>query len=495
MLLMAGSMFIVSYQYPDLYETYRKYWTLIAGGPVIAFYAFNRTVSHEAILHSIVFLGILECGYALLQLCRIIPSYNSFFAYTGSFDNPAVFALVLSVCIPIAVWLAIHNRSKHVWSGIAGLMLLFTAFTESRSGLLASVGASAIVCIMENRRIRWLCLRIGIPLAVIMAAGLYFFKADSANGRLLIWRVSMSMLKDRPLLGWGPDGFSAMYMTYQANYLAANPDSPFILLADNPANPFNVFIAVLVNFGLTGLVVSVAIIALVAVRLYRSSLEHRSLLLGLVFALVVWGMFSYPHSLPYVWVIAAYAVSCAIPKQKAAYCIAGLTLTIFSIIRFIPEREWKQASELSIQGQTLEMLPRFEALSDRLSSNPRFMYNWAAELHFAHRYAESAEVFDRNLCRMNDYDVQMLLADDCQNMHMDSLALHHYDIAASMVPSKFLPHYYKMKLFLERSDTASALQVAEYIVNKPVKVSKSRSVQTIIHEATDLLDLHNNQLN
>ena len=508
--LVAGSVFIVSASSPDLFETLRRYWTLVVGSLLLGIYAIckfldknNSLVNHESLLKSIVLVGALECIYALLQIIKVLPSYDRYFNYTGSFQNPAELALLLSVCVTVSAWMAFRYENKWFWITVAVGMFVFTLFSESRTGILSAIVATAIVCVKESYSIRkfvsnkYIIAIIILSFALLLSC-LYLFKADSANGRLLIWRVTLSMLHDKPLFGWGSNGFGAMYMSYQAHYLSDHADSSFMLLASNPSNPFNEFIALMVNYGIFGLITVLAIVVMVLIGLFKSESKHKSLLIGLFFCLFVWGMFSYPSNIPFVWIVVAYIFLCSFVKRTSTgtysflfIAVISLVSFIFAIVSFIPEYKWKVISEKSIDGQCEEMLPYFEELSAQLSDNGLFMYNWAAELHYAHRYEESAKVFNSSLHLINDYDVQMLLADDYQHMGNTSLAVSHYDMASDMVPSKFLPHYYKMKLYLEVGDSISAVGVAEYIIKKEVKVKRSRSVQKIIEEAVALRDTYN----
>ena len=63
-----------------------------------------------------------------------------------------------------------------------------------------------------------------IAFLTIAGAALYQFKKGSADGRWLIWKVSADMIKDKPILGHGFDGFIANYMDYQSAYFNDNPE-------------------------------------------------------------------------------------------------------------------------------------------------------------------------------------------------------------------------------------------------------------------------------
>lgn len=64
--------------------------------------------------------------------------------------------------------------------------------------------------------------RIIIPLFSIVTifVMLYLMRPDSLNGRLLIWRISLDILKDNFIFGIGIDGFRSTYPLYQMDFLS-----------------------------------------------------------------------------------------------------------------------------------------------------------------------------------------------------------------------------------------------------------------------------------
>ena len=510
MLLFMGSVFLVSGRDYDLFDTYRKYWTITVGLFFIIYMSVcvlikrdNVQIPIDTILKTVFVTGILECIYALAQFFKIQPTYNRYYAYTGSFDNPAVFAMLLSVCVPIAVYYANDkncSRKARIlwWVGAVG-MFVFIGFSESRTGFISAIISSAIVLLSASDKLRKKLLNrkvvfILIPLIVLLAFLLYRFKADSANGRLLMWRVSIGMIKEHPIIGFGNDGFTAHYMEYQAKYLTENPDSPFIQLADNVNNPFNEYLLVLVNYGLVGLALLLGLLILLFKSLKALPNTYKSLMIGLAVGLMIWSFFSYPFSVPFVWVIALIILLVAfLPVVRSHYLIASITLTILSVAGLIvsihthvPEREWKIISQRSMLGETEIVLPDYVRLYKQLNTNWKFMYNYGEELHFSKHYNESLSILEECQSMLNDYDVQMLIGDCLQNIGDTIAAIEHYNNAGKMVPSKFLPQYYIMKLYMDKGDTLNAVITANTILTKKVKVNQSKAIQRIISEAQEI---------
>ena len=50
---------------------------------------------------------------------------------------------------------------------------------------------------------------------------LFQLKADSARGRLLIWKNTCTAVMEKPLMGYGPGSFQMVYGKAQAAYFAA----------------------------------------------------------------------------------------------------------------------------------------------------------------------------------------------------------------------------------------------------------------------------------
>lgn len=98
---------------------------------------------------------------------------------------------------------------------------------------------------------------------------------DSANGRLLIWRVSSEMMVDAPLTGKGIGNFRKEYMHYQARYFRSHPHSPYAMLADNITYPYNEFLLIGVEQGIVGLIFILCII--VCTLKYASYQRYRKI--------------------------------------------------------------------------------------------------------------------------------------------------------------------------------------------------------------------------
>ncbi len=515
LILYTGSVFIVSGMHMDLFGTYRKYWTIFG---VILCLLVTALLTHDDQLiairaFDILFKGICLTGiakslFALAQYFMLIPSYNYFFVYTGSFDNPAIFAMQLSFCIPIAVYYAVTHvgRISIRWWIVACGLFVFVAFSESRTGIIASVFAVLVVTIVESNRMHKLLMSnlhtvfVILPILILILYFLYRFKADSANGRLLIWRVAMDMIVDRPLLGFGTDGFLSSYMEYQAEFLDLHPESPFILQADNINHPFNEFLMITIRYGIVGLVSLIFAFVQVTIGVVKNCEKGKGLLLSQVAVLFIWCFFSYPFRIPFVWVTVSIVIIMIIEKSVSPNFLRIGRITMLPVFVYLMcltattckwKIKWLRVQEQSLAGQTNQMFTEYAVLYGKLSDNGSFLYNYAAELYYSGYYNESLVIAKECFDYWNDYDVQLLLAEDCLHTCDTLSAISHYEQASRMIPARFYPLYSLMQIYQASDDTLTALGIAETIIHKDVKIDRSKDVQRMIDEARELYAKYN----
>jgi tetratricopeptide (TPR) repeat protein len=117
-----------------------------------------------------------------------------------------------------------------------------------------------------------------------------------------------------------------------------------------------------------------------------------------------------------------------------------------------------------------------------------FLYNYGALLHFYGDYQRSLEVFQQGTKYLSDYNMMLLMGDDYQKLERYEEAIACYKRAGEMIPSRYLPLYYQMKLYQENEDWDESHRIAYIILRKKNKIKKSRITQQVIKEATECLE-------
>jgi tetratricopeptide (TPR) repeat protein len=442
--------------------------------------------------------------YGILQYVGFFPAIGGF-RITGSFDNPAGFAACLCAGFPVFFFFI---RKKYVWQrwlSLTAIIILCIAvvLSASRAGMISLIVVCLALIVYKfpiNAKLKLTIVSLTFALAL---SGLYFLKKDSADGRLLIWRCSWEMIKDKPLFGHEHGGFKAHYMDYQADYFAHHSDSRYEMLADNVNRPFNEYLLLLTDYGLVGFVLLLALIGVLWISFHRN--RHKSILVriaaGSLLSIGVFSFFSYPLVYPFVWVMGIASIAVIIYQAKYQVKIPSrigpaLKLIMIPVIfifglhiyqRMTTEMLWCKVAHQSLLGKTEEMLPVYEQLHKSLTNNELFLYNYAAELNVIKQYDKSLEIALECERLLADYDLQMLMADNYQNLQNNQKAEYHYKKASNMCPVKFMPIYQLVELYNEAGRKEEALTLAQKIIDKDVKIP-SATISIIKQKMRQLIE-------
>lgn len=436
---------------------------------------------------------LAQAIYGVLQFAHILAPYGSHHRITGSFENPAGFAACLCTGIPFAFYFLQARRTFVRYYAVVAITVIAVsvALSFSRTGIL-NLAVMASIALFVRARVRHKA-KIGIGLIVLLvviSSVLYFVKKDSADGRLLIWRCSIEMIKDKPMLGHGPGGFTANYMNYQAEYFKQHPDSKYAMLAGNVHHPFNEYILLLINYGLVGFVLFLALlywIWTVYRKRYKDDLAVRVAGWSLC-SILLFSFFSYPFSYPFVWVVGLMSLAVIIKGKLISNRIVGTLLIVTAAIASVLtskdiyyQLRWREVSLQAIDGHTVKVLPEYSQLLKTFGYNRYFLYNYAYELQNIKRYSESIDVANRCNGIWADYYLQLMIADNYYLLEQYDASEQHFKQAGAMCPVRFMPLYRLAKLYRETGQIEESKALARQILNKEVKIP-STTINAIKYE-------------
>lgn len=462
--------------------------------------AYNKTFISRIIITTTLFQAL----YGILQYFSIFPSSGSF-TVTGSFDNPAGFAASLCVAFPFYMREMIKKRGipKYLTIILIAIIIWAIILSGSRTGVFCLLvigifyGVRKIQISLKAKFISSLCI------CLMTIVCLYFIKKDSADGRLLIWKCSITMFSQHWLTGYGTGGFEAHYMDYQAAYLKTHPDSPYAMLADSVQHPFCEYLRIAVDYGILGIILLIGFAFYLLYCYFKYYSEDNETALQCWIAAGIFACFSYPLMYPFVWLLliySAYILICPHLKELLKYCspkelrfTSLLFLILFCLAgiklytRTMAEIKWANIASLSLWGKTEQVLPQYEEIKSVLREDRYFLYNYSAELFQVGKYKESIMI--ANECRKvwADYDLEMLLGELQIELKQPEEAEKHYQLASYMCPNRFIPLHKLYTLYKEKGDITNARILAQTIVNKPVKV-KSLTVTQIKYKMKEELN-------
>lgn len=227
-----------------------------------------------SVIWSLIILGGMEAVWGMRQIYGLTISNHSLYTLTGSFYNPGPYSGYLAMVFPVCLneWLGLKKIGNRTWieqgkyygtSGVLLLILCVLPAGMSRSAWMAALVSGVWVYgmhfswgnrlrgIMEKYRKRVFPVIIAGGMVLLMTGYAFFqLKADSANGRLLLWKMSVRAIAEEPVWGHGIGNFASAYGMAQENYFAGGKYSDKEeLVAGSPEYAFNEYLQVGVDYG------------------------------------------------------------------------------------------------------------------------------------------------------------------------------------------------------------------------------------------------------
>lgn len=501
---------------------------LLEFGGLILLYVLLRQIKpsqYSVVLIAMILGGIIQAIYGNLQLWGYMPSYHALFKMTGSLFNPGPFAGYLAAIFPAIVggilfekkYLPFLGKTGHqviMWFGAACVLLALVA-SDSRAAYLSVLASCVLLLIKRYSLGQWfknhtlikrsILLTSIVVLVSIFFIGIIKIKADSSNGRLLIWQVSSGIVADHPLIGVGYDRFKTHYMDKQADYFEKAPDSPQIMVAGDTAYCFNEFLQHTIENGVIGLILMLC--ALIYLFSLSNKFYEEELWIAKagVVSIVIFAMFSYPAQILPIKIClilyVAYIATMADKKKTISLlrknCIkvafgALMISIIFAGTKVLPSyyMAWKS---WSIGDQLAKMKDYNSSVNeDRkawpfLKHNGDFLTHYGKMLALTGKHKEAVSILNRALSYSPNTIIYISLGDVYESLGKIDEAEQAYLKAWYMNPSRFYPKYLLAKLYEENGQIEKAVAIAEELLKKEVKV-ESTAVEEIQTEMKNILN-------
>lgn len=491
-ILCAGSIFVHSQLFTDSYIVPKWLFAILAllglGLYGSAGLLLNKPVKIDIALAgmSIAVVCLALAIYGILQYFGLFSSHSEY-KITGSYDNPAGFAASLCGGLPFAGFLLTKGNKKYIqyagWA-VAVIIIIAVVLSYSRAGIV-SLAAICTILLFQKLKQKWVwkCL-LSVVIALLLLS-CYWMKKDSADGRLLIWQCGIDMAKDAPWTGYGTGSFEAHYMDYQASYFRQHEHDRFSMLADNVKQPFNEYLAVLLDFGIIGLLVLLTLIGTLFHCYKKKPDAEKRIALYVLISIGTFSLFSYPFTYPFVWIVSFFCIFIitqeyirryllAIPSIKNILCISVIVCSLAGIYKLVErvqaEMTWNAVATCDLFQVCEATLHTYAMLESKLGDNPYFLYNYAVVLLEKKQYEKSLRVALKCRRYWADYDLELILGENYQRLRQPARAVGYYQSASMMCPSRFLPLYKQFYLYKENREDKQALAVAEAIINKPIKI-------------------------
>ncbi len=470
-------------------------------------------------LLAIIISGIIQAVYGNLQLLGLFPSNHSKFNITGSFFNPGPYAgflsCIWSLSLGMYLFKGIINHkfntyfgkiNKRLFEVISLLGIVTTTLvipaTRSRAAMLAIIISGGFLLMIKYRvysrfikkTAKYKKILLLFSLATILIAVLFAgfqLKQESANGRLLIWKISKNIISDNPFFGVGFDNFKAHYMNYQADYFLVNKNPDEMALAGKSIYAFNEFIQLTVENGVLGLIFLVIIIYLTfSLKPKYNYLGY--LAKGLILTIAVFAFFSYPTqilpiklifvvSLALLTVLDKSKITNSIFKEQKPlfFCKTILMLGGVGVVFYVFTettqlnsgfKTWKEASYSFNNRLFKTSISEYESISKTFSNNGEFLEEYGRTLSLNENHIKAIQILENAKKHTNSNELQNALGNSYKSLGYNQKAEATYIKSAQMMPSLFYPNYLLAKLYNESNQETKAFNMANKILNKEIKI-------------------------
>jgi len=422
--------------------------------------------------------GLVEAVWGMQQLHGHAYSHHSLFRLTGSFFNPGPYSGYLAVVLPAGLWTALKfQKGMHYFAWVCvGAILVVLPAGMSRSAWMAAVVACGWVYWAE--RIGWEKTKaiysryknVAVPffaIVILLAgcafAGLYGLKRDSADGRLLMWKVTGKAIAGHPVTGTGLGGFPEAYAEMQGQYFGTEEATDKEKrVAGCPEYAFNEYLQIGLEQGIGGWIVFVSWLGSM---MYYGIRNRQHGAVGGVLALVVFAMSSYPLQLPSFWVALMFLGAVCVTEKGtqrtqrarifAEKLLTGL-LALTAVGLFVGQkgnyeayRRWGRMQMLYNNKAYESVAEDYHSLHDKLKHKPEFLFEEAQCLSKTGQYTEAIRVLERAKRLSGDPMIRYMIAKNRQALGDYREAERELLQAIEILPERLYPYYLLAKLYAE----------------------------------------------
>ncbi len=386
----------------------------------------DTTKINSIISHVVLILGYCEAFIGILQWFGIMLSHHHGYAFTGTFYNPGPYACFLSIMVPIAVSMTDennHRTERWIGTGMVLMCAILIPATLSRTAMIACATGTAIALWNSIhtylRKIGVVHILISAIVFMITMVCLYSVKKDSADGRILMWKVAAEAVIDTPLTGAGWDNVAGEYGEAQERYFESGKASEQeILVADAPEYVFNEYLQVAIAFGPLAAVLMFAILFGGIVSAFKN---HNHGMAGSAVAVSIVMFSSYPLQFPlFVITIGIVLTGCYLSSNSVWTKVSGVGITVSCVALFL-------------------------ANSHRTDVNSEF--NIAHTLHRQGKYGKSNEILLVLKRHSADPMILNIIGKNYQSLGMPDSAIYYLRKSTFRCPNRMYPHYLLMKLY------------------------------------------------
>lgn len=466
--------------------------------------------------------GIIYIFHSVIYQTNLFSPDSGLLNSTGYFFNTGIWGGFISFVTIISIGLLTekssiiqNNITKYTLILLVPLYIYLLLVSNSKSAIIACTLGCTILFYKEIQLFLYKYLKNKILIIavlficlLILCAFAYYYKENSANGRLLIWSISACMIKDNFLFGHGINGFKQNYMNYQYEYFTKHFNTKFTLLADDNILTFSDPIKILIEQGFIGLVIVISLLftLFVNVRYAGSKKDNEVVYLTkiIIISWITFSCFSYPSSIfqllltlvLYIAILASFQNSlCKFRLTKINISLLIILSVVCSGIFFYynkhsvrsyysPYHEWNK----SIRNYNIDKatsINNLQAILPSLNNSESFLNSYGKILNYESDYKNAITLLKKSNDLVPSYYTLVELGKNYEATGNDKEAEQVWRKATYMVPNRFEPYFLLIKLYQKQGNSSKVELLSSLFLQKKVKIESVR-LTDMIEEVKDI---------
>ncbi|MEO6524614.1 MAG: O-antigen ligase family protein [Mucilaginibacter sp.] len=484
----------------------------------------------------ILILAFLESLVCITQYEHWVMSNNNFFLVTGTSENPNVTAMFLAMSLPGGISFCFGNKGmkRKIFLIVIAIVVIAMLLLHCRTAIIGALIATGIflqlkynlLTYFKDHRFKALALLVTfviIALAIPLTISLYNAKKASADGRKLIWKVSLLMLDDKPMTGVGYGSFKQRYNLAQANYIKegnANPDE--IQNAGMVNMAYNEFLQNGVEGGIPGLLLFAAVVISflsVPLKIFKVNADQNEKMRTLspsdpvtgypldpliaaysgIICFVIMSIMNFTVQAEPVMclfiIYAAMLISSPLVVSSNSYSLlsafnhrkvylkyscgvllllAGIYTSIAQFKIAFADMQNRKAYTLTLNHHADAALKILPSLAPTLSHYESFWKNYGYTLVAARKYTEALPILTKAKTLTTESRLFMETGLCYQKLGQYQQAINEYQEAAYLEPMHFAPRAALTEVYLKSGDTTAAVTIAQSIIAMNPKIPSAQ---------------------
>ena len=443
-------------------------------------------------------LIFLITGFATVQivlgLAHALYYMDLTIAIKGTFINSGLYGGYLA-CTFLLVPLLKRRYSKYklVFLVLATIWIIAIILSKSRAAYIALTISLIIVNInfvklkSKNFFKKTLAFLLFVSFVVLAIWLLYKIRPSSADGRLMIWKISIPMTERFPISGNGAGFVFNNFNFYQAKYFDSGMGtSAEKNIAGQTYSVFNEYLRILIEDGLIGFLLFVSVVLLAAYAVFQQPGKNEAKYIGCgILGFMVFSIFSYPLSIQANTVIfyillalLSNAVNFKFYKIKLSFGlllpIATLVFLLFNVIITLRAiYKWEQAKKFFNYNEA-RAIGTYGEIKPVLINNQFFLYNYGAMLTDLEDYKQGLTIFLS--CKNKTISLYSQIGRCYEKLNRPDEAERNYKMAAAVTPNALNPKDLLFSFYKNTNQVAKGRALAVEITNTPIKIYTKRAV-------------------